>query len=117
MTYGLRPVPARTVLERVSVPVERTDDPSAARRIVERGNATVDRELAAPGRVVAVDGSYYVFDLDRAVTPRGGNAEVFVTLGAIVGLALGLWSLRRGWVHYDRWRGDGRPDGRTGRPP
>ena len=105
VVYGLRPVPARTVLAAVAVPVDETTNASARRDIVAGGTATVDRELDAPGQVVSVNESYYVFNFQRAETPRGDGPRAMITLGATVGFLFGLWSLRRGWLAYDDWRG------------
>jgi hypothetical protein len=110
VTYGLRPVSARAMLDTLAVPVERTEHPSATRRLVRAENATIDHELARPERVVVANGSYYVFSLQSTETPRDGRSEGLVLFGAGVGFLAGLWSLRRGWLRYDRWRASGRED-------
>jgi len=105
ITYGLEPVSARTVLETISVPINQTEDPAAVRTTVRRDSGTIDHELSAPEQVVGVEGSYYVFNLQRAETPRDTSNRVdgILLLGAGLGFLLGVWSLRRGWVQYDRW--------------
>jgi hypothetical protein len=102
--FGLRPVTARAVLDAVAVAVDLTDDETAVRTVVTEGTATLDGELTAPNRVVTVDGDHYVFELQRAETPRTPRADGPVVVAAGVGFLLGLWSLRRGWLHYDAWR-------------
>ena len=102
---GLEPVSAVAVLENVSVGVEHREDPVGVRRIVERGNATLDHELAEPREIVAVNGSYYVFYRSGYESPPAGSGQPRAALVGAVGFLAGLWSLRRGWVHYDRARG------------
>ncbi|QLC34898.1 hypothetical protein EFA46_011600 (plasmid) [Halarchaeum sp. CBA1220] len=103
VTYGLRPVSPRTVLDDVSRPVGETGHPDDLRRVISRGTATIDHRIASPTRVVRSDGSYYVFNLQRAETPHDRGPSL-APLGTVVAMLAGLWSLRRGWVHYDRWR-------------
>lgn len=110
VTYGLRPVSTRAMLDTLAVPVERTEHPGSVRRLIRAETATIDHELARPEQVVAVNGSYYVFSLQSAETPRDGRSEGLVLFGAGVGFLAGLWSLRRGWLRYDRWRASGRGD-------
>lgn len=105
ITYSLEPVLARTVLETISVSIDQTADPAATRTIISRNPRTIDHELSTPEQVVAVDGSYYVFNLQRAETPRdtSGQVDGILLLGSGLGFILGIWSLRRGWIQYDRW--------------
>jgi hypothetical protein len=103
--FGLQPVPAGTVLEDVAVPAGETAHPSVVRRVVSEGTATVGHELDT-GQVVQLDGSYYAFNVQQVETPRESpGRDLSVRLGATVAFLAGLWSLRRGWVQYDRWRG------------
>lgn len=102
----LEPVSGAAVLKDVSVPVERSADPTAARRIVDEGNATFDRPLEEPGRIVEVNGSYYAFSLSARKTTRDSVGRWPAALVIAAAFVTGLWALRRGWVHYDWIRGE-----------
>lgn len=102
LRFGLRPVAAEAVLGDVAVPASETARPSAVRRVVSDGTAAVGHELDA-GQVVEVDGAYYAFNRQRAETPREPpGRDLSVQVGAAAAFFVGLWSLRRGWVQYDR---------------
>ncbi|WP_459194767.1 hypothetical protein [Halosimplex sp. J119] len=102
---GLEPVSGAAVLEDLAVPVERSADPAAARRIVDAGNATLDRPLKEPGQIVAMNGSYYGFSQYLKDSPADTAGLPEAVLVVATGFATGLWELRRGWVHYDSARG------------
>jgi hypothetical protein len=103
-TYGLHPVPAQVVLEDIARPVSETNQSTSISRVLSRGTATVPHRLQHPTQVVLSGDSYYVFNLQRAETPRDGPGQSIVPLATGGLLLAGLWSLRRGWVQYDQWQ-------------
>ncbi|WP_209590345.1 hypothetical protein [Halarchaeum rubridurum] len=104
ITYGLQPVSAGTVLDDIARPVAETNRPSSIRRLVSEGTAAVPHRLRDPTQAVRSGESYYVFNYQRGETPRDQHGTGVAALGRIAMLLVGLWSLRRGWVQYDRWR-------------
>lgn len=107
ITYGLEQVSAQTVLESISVPIDQTEDPVAVGTIIGQTTGSIDHKLSTPEQVVAVEGSYYLFNFQRAETPRdtSGRTAAIPFLLSGLGVILGVWSLRKGWIRYDRWRG------------
>ncbi|MFB6068460.1 MAG: hypothetical protein ABEJ90_00860 [Halobacterium sp.] len=104
--FSLRRVSAAAVLDGIAVDARHAADGEAKRRIAASGTGTVDHELAAPNRPVVVDGDAYVFLEQRVSVADGGGLRNVVPVAVAAGTLLGLWLLRRGWLHYDRWRAD-----------
>lgn len=94
VTLGLRPVPAETVLEEVSIPAR--DWPEPVRRAVETGRVTVDGPVSSTGAVLSRDGNYYLVLPTTPVDRDEPAGPVYTAAFTAAGLAL----LRRGRRRY-----------------
>lgn len=101
--FGLRPVSMQTVLEGISIPVDYTKNPTNVWQVLSRGNATIDHQLSTPRPIIRHEDSYYVYVLTEKDTIVDWKTRRNERVGTMVNFVLGLWLLRRGWVHYDHW--------------